>query len=219
MWLIGSVCVLAQMITRRMSVGEGRARTYHICVNIPATLWLARCAIYMLAHSAIYLLLRPIARSAMANVLDSRYLVEGPLNRTLDPSTVTDECWVHVVYFPTPRVRSFYSYGKWLVFGKGASDYDTLWHKIHPMVSSGELGATRAKCSTSLSNGTSADPSRGVVIVYTKKEMRDEVGSKLIRIVERDINYKTNEATGKGLYGSRGDRDFFEKILYWSEEQ
>ena len=142
-----------------------------------------------------------------------RYVVVDRQYETLDPSSVTDDYWVWTdcaTVFGT-------TYGKWLVFGKEGKELDGLWHTIHPLVRSGKLGATGAKCSTSLSNDTALDDGRGVICVYTTKEMRDEVGLKLVEEVQQTIKYKSDEATRKGMYTSRGYKNTCEKTLYWNE--
>lgn len=101
-------------------------------------------------------------------------------------------------------------------FDKKESQLDTLWHKIHPLVRTGRLGANGAKCSTGLSTGTSRD-GNGVICVYTTREMRDEVGLKLIEEVKQTIKYKSDEATLAGRYVSRGYKSVCEKTLYWKK--
>ena len=117
----------------------------------------------------------------MAACGGQRYVVVRSHNKRLDPSSVTDDYWVWV---DNPADLGV-TYGKWLVFGRKGSVLDSKWHKIHPLVNSGALGATGAKCSTGLSNGTSVDDGRGVICVYTTREMRDEVGSRLIEEVRQ----------------------------------
>lgn len=136
--------------------------------------------------------------------VDSRY-------ETLNPSSVTDGYWV----WANGSRELGDTYGKWLVFGKRGSELDGLWHTLHPLVRSGKLGATAVKCSTSLSTGTSVNDSRGVICVYTTKEMRDEVGLKVVEEVKQTIRYKSDEATLQGAYVSRGYKNTCEKTLYW----
>ena len=140
-------------------------------------------------------------------------MVVGCNNKELNPSSVTDDYWVWV---DNPAHLGV-TYGKWLVFGKKGGQLDTLWHKIHPLVRTGRLGATGAKCSTGLSTGTSRDDGRGVICVYTTREMRDKVGSKLIEEVKHTIRYKSDEATLSGRYASRGHKGVCEKTLYWKK--
>ena len=144
-----------------------------------------------------------------------RHVVVGSHNRSLDPSSVTDDYWVWV---DNPaRTDLGVTYGKWLVFARKGGAVDSKWHKIHPLVSSGALGATGAKCSTGLSTGTTTDDSRGVICVYTTREMRDEVGSRLLEEVKHTIRYKSDEATRAGKYVSRGYKGVCEKTLTWKK--
>lgn len=147
----------------------------------------------------------------MASGSSSRYVVEGDRNKDLNPSTITDGYWV---YIDNPS-RLGRTYGKWLVFGKLKLELDQLWHKIHPLVSSGQLGATRAKCSTARPNPTTNDHSRGVICVYTTQQMRDEVGQRLQSVVKKTIMYKSDEATLAGRYVSQGHKRVCEKTLHW----
>ena len=88
--------------------------------------------------------------------------------------------------------------GKWLVF-RPVSQIDETWEKIRRQVESGELGATGAKVSTMMGNPTAKNPSK-VICVYTTKEDMDEVGLKLIQVVQNIIRYKTDQATLAGEY-------------------
>ena len=88
--------------------------------------------------------------------------------------------------------------GKWLVF-RPVSKIDEMWEKIRKLVESGGLGATGAKVSTMMENPTAKDPSK-VICVYTTKEDVDEVGLKLIQVVQNTIRYKTDKATLEGKY-------------------
>ena len=142
-----------------------------------------------------------------------RYVVKDCRYEALNPSTVMDAYWV---YTNNP-INLGETYGKWLVFGKRGEILDALWHKLHPLVRAGQLGATAAKCSTGISEGTSVDDSRGVICVYTTQEMRDVVGPLLIEEVKMTIKYKSDEATLAGRYASRGHKNVCEKTLYWKK--
>ena len=141
-----------------------------------------------------------------------QYVVSKGRHETLNPSSVSDDYWV---WTDNNSEDLGITYGKWLVFDKRGAKLDGLWHTIHPLVRSGKLGATGAKCSTRLSGETSTDNDRGVICVYTTKEMRDEVGLKLIEEVKRTIRYKSDEATLRGVYAARGYKRTCEKTLYW----
>lgn len=142
-----------------------------------------------------------------------RYVVANGRYETLNPSSVTDDFWVWTDY--SSRGELGVTYGKWLVFGRKGAELDGLWHTIHPLVRSGKLGATGGKCFTDVSSSTSKDDGRGVICVYTTKEMRDEVGLKLVEVVQQTIRYKSDEATLRGAYASRGYKNTCEKTLYW----
>ena len=144
-----------------------------------------------------------------------QFIVEDGRHETLNPSSVTSDYWVWT-FNPTNLGRT---YGKWLVFGKKGAQLNALWHKIHPLVRSGELGATGAKSSTGLSTGTSANDDRGVICVYTTQDMLDEVGPKLIEVVQMTIRYKSDEATYANRYARRGYKNICEKTLYWKKSK
>ena len=73
---------------------------------------------------------------------------------------------------------------------------------------SGELDSTGAKCSTAYAvakpSSNTMDPSTGVICIYTSEETMDEVGFKLVHMVEQDIWYKTDEATLQRKYVATG---------------
>ena len=141
-----------------------------------------------------------------------RYLVSDDLHEMLNPSSVTDDYWV----WTDGPAELGNTYGKWLVFGKKAGgELDGLWHSLHPLVRSGKLGATGAKCSTAIDNPTSRDNSRGVICVYTTREMRDEVGMNVVNVVKQTIKFKSDEATLQGRYVAYGQSRTCEKTLYW----
>ena len=126
-----------------------------------------------------------------------RYLVSDNLHETLNPCSVTDDHWV----WTDGPAELGDTYGKWLVFGKKeGGELDGLWHSLHPLVRSGKLGATGAKCSTAVDSPTTRDKNRGVICVYTTREMRDEVGMNLVHVVKQTIRYKSDEATLQGRY-------------------
>ena len=134
------------------------------------------------------------------------------VDKALNPSEETDGYWVSVdnpVYLGT-------TYGKWLVFRKKGAEMDSLWHLLHPLVTSGQLGATAAKCSTARPT-PSSDSTRGVVCVYTTREMRDTVGATLVELLQQTIRYKSDEATLAGLYAHKGHKGVCEKTLYWKK--
>ena len=137
---------------------------------------------------------------------------------SVNPTSVTDGYWVWVDTPPT-ITHSQSTLGKWLVF-KHFDKLDETWHSIRKVVESGELGATGAKCSTARENPNSRHQDKGktgVICVYTSEESVDEVGLKLVNIVKQDIRYKTDEATLKGLYTSKGHGRVSLKTIYWND--
>ena len=135
----------------------------------------------------------------------------------VDPTTVTDDKWVRV---EPPCAPSQKTLGKWLVF-KPLEELDETWHMIRRAVESGELDSTGAKCSTAyaVANPSShtMDPSTGVICIYTSEETMDEVGFKLVHMVEQDIWYKTDEATRQGKYVATGYRNVSLQIICWND--
>ena len=89
---------------------------------------------------------------------------------------------------------------------------------IRHAVEAGEFGegCTGAKCSTSRSDPAKPKSSRGVFMVYTTREMMDEVGLLLIYRIKQTIRYKTDEATLMGLYAHKGDKNVTCKTIYWN---
>ena len=140
------------------------------------------------------------------------------LSPTANPTAVTDHHWV-AVFAPHMTTSSEEAIGKWLVFKK-LEKLDATWHIIRKAVDSGELGALRAKCSTSNPNpaGYPTGPGvTGVICVHTSERAIDEVGFKLVHLVKKDIRYKTDEATRQGLYSRKGDKNISLKTIYWND--
>ena len=111
------------------------------------------------------------------------------------------------------------TYGKWLVFRKH-EHLDEMWHTIRRQIESGELGCTTAKSSTMFCNPFSTGGSSqksGVICVYTSKEDMDEVGLRLIQLVQNTIRYKTDEATLSGKYSCRGSGKITCRTIYWND--
>ena len=135
---------------------------------------------------------------------------------TVDPTTVTDD---HCVRAEPPCPPSDQkTFGKWLVF-KQFEELDATWHMIREAVESGELGATGAKCSTAKPDPSShpMDSSEGVIRVYTSEETMDEVGFKLVHMVEQDIRYKTDEATLQGKYNATEHTNVSLQTIHWND--
>ena len=136
----------------------------------------------------------------------------------VDPTKVTDDKWVRVE--PPCAPSQTETLGKWLVF-KPLEELDETWHMIRRAVESGELDSTGAKCSTACEaanpSRNTMDPSTGVICIYTSEETMDEVGFKLVHMVEQDIWYKTDEATLQGKYVATGYRNVSLQIICWND--
>jgi hypothetical protein len=105
--------------------------------------------------------------------------------------------------------------GKWLVFkNKENGDLDRTWETIRCAVESGKLGSPIAKCSTNYGHDETRN---SVICVYTTAETMDEVGLKLIPLVQQTIRYKTDEATLAGQYTSQGHGKVSIRVLYWNK--
>ena len=134
---------------------------------------------------------------------------------TVDPTTVTDDHWVRAIPPFAPSAQK--TLGKWLVF-KQLDKLDETWHMIRKAVESGELDSTGAKCSTAMPDPSSHpnDSNIGVICVYTSEEMMDQVGFDLVKMVEQDIRYKTDEATLQGRHIATGYTNVSLQTIYWN---
>lgn len=133
------------------------------------------------------------------------------------PTKVRDSLYIYLSATNSQTDVSSESYGRWLV-GEPLYNLDETWQRIVEQMMSKTLSATGLKCTTGRYNPSSAGPGptkNGAISVYTTKENRDIVGDQLIQIVQHDIVYKSNEASGK--YRHRGDRHLLEKTLYWNK--
>ena len=104
--------------------------------------------------------------------------------------------------------------GKWLLF-RNADIIDEEWMKIAAAVKSGKLHAAQSKVSTQYNTSTnpnSQSKSSHVICIYTSESRMMEVGMALIKIVEHDIRYKTDEATVSGEYGAGATC----QMIYWN---
>ena len=99
--------------------------------------------------------------------------------------------------------------GKWLVFVP-RDRVDGVWASVKRAVESGELGA-EAKVSTAKPNPNANDPSTHVLCVYTY-DVEDRIDVMRVREALRalgltwKIPYKTDMATGAGLYAKDGHK-------------
>ena len=105
--------------------------------------------------------------------------------------------------------------GKWLIFSN-PNNIDATWNNICLLVKSGDLHAHSAKVATAF-NVSQQQYKSHVICVYSSHERVEEVGLKLIQVVQRNLNYKTDEATHAGLYAStaQGQR-VSSRNLYWN---
>ena len=153
---------------------------------------------------------------AIVSMVCSRNLGVKMAERSSDtrkPTEVYDEPWI---YQMGPN-RSENVLGKWLVF-KHITVIDKNWENIRRAVESGELGAVSAKVSTMANpeRPTDGDREQKVICVYTTKETMDDVGMKLIQLVNQTIRYKTDEATQSGRYTCLGDGKVTCRTLAWN---
>jgi hypothetical protein len=126
-----------------------------------------------------------------------------------DPTLVnTGEPWIYE-YGPDSSGSVL---GKWLVY-PSADNTAELWRAILSAVASGALGSPQAKVSTKSHpkfNG------KHVICVYTTKACMDEVGMRLINIAKQGLCYKTDDATGQGIYSNNSD-GISVRQLYWNK--
>ena len=130
------------------------------------------------------------------------------------PSQTYDMPWI---WQQAPRsvANTGHTLGKWLVF-RPVAEIDEMWEKIRKPVESGELGATGAKVSTVFKHPSMMKYKDKVICVYTTQEDMDEVGLKLIQVVQDTIRYKTNEATQAGRYSWSVNDKISCRTLQWN---
>lgn len=134
------------------------------------------------------------------------------------PTTVTDDYWVFVEAPSATRDDLQRIYGKWLVF-QSTSRIDDMWKAIYDAVSSGQLEAPTAKCSTSKDNpiaGPGKNSSK-VICVYTSREDVEKVGLQLVYLVKGTIRYKPNEVTRRDMYAHTHKGPVTTRTLYWND--
>lgn len=111
------------------------------------------------------------------------------------------------------------SYGRWLV-GEPLHKLDDTWQRIKEEMEANRLFATGLKCSTGGYNPSSSGTgpvTNGVISIYTTEEDIDNAGFEIIKIVEHDIQYKTNEMSASGQYRHKGNRKIILKSLFWNK--
>jgi hypothetical protein len=129
----------------------------------------------------------------------------------VNPSQV-DRDYVWIFADGPDRTEQSQVLGKWLVFGS-EKKIDSLWQSIWPKVVSGELHAAQAKVATKFNTKTGS--SSYVICVYTTETRMDDVAFKLIRIVKRDLRYKTDADTIAGKYAPTTNQPISVRTLYW----
>ena len=109
--------------------------------------------------------------------------------------------------------------GKWLVF-KHYDEIDNTWEKIRTAIARDELqGCLTAKCSTMRYNPSLGGPgpcTTAVVCVYTEEHDMDDIGFKLIEIVQQDIKYKTDQDSLSYKYAHAGSGKVTIRTIYWN---
>ena len=143
------------------------------------------------------------------------------LNSTANPTEVTDHS--HVCIYSPNKDDTKSALGKWMVF-RPFSQLDETWHMIRNAVETSQLSeyAIEAACTTLFYHPRCSGPgpkTGGVICVYTTVENVDQAGHILIRMVEHDIKYKTEEATSDGVYVWRNidGNSVCMKTLYWND--
>ena len=96
---------------------------------------------------------------------------------------------------------------------------DETLEKMRTAIARGGLGGCRlAKCTTMRYNPTKEGPgpsTNAAVSVHTSKDNRSAIGYKLIRIVQRDIKFKTDKATDNYEYAHAGTGKG-SQTLFWN---
>ena len=111
-------------------------------------------------------------------------------------------------------------FGKWMVF-RHYDELDEMWEKICSAIASDELHeCILARCTTLKYDPTQEGPgpsTKSVISVYTEKHNIEDIGYKLIRIVQNDIHYKTGEASKKNRYTHAGHGKVTIKTIFWNK--
>ena len=97
---------------------------------------------------------------------------------------------------------------------------DGTWERIRTAIARRELRGCFAKCSTIRYDPTTEGPgpsTSAVICVYTTEKTIDNVGRRLIRIVKRDIPYKTNKDTREFKYTFTGHQEGAPIKLFWNK--
>lgn len=129
------------------------------------------------------------------------------------PSHIHDKLQVFFDYGSVINV-----YGKWMVFDH-YDQLDTTWMKVRKAIAAGKLYDCSAKCTTMMYNPTKEGPgpsTSGVICVYTNQQNVKGVGYNLIKIVERDIIYKTEVDTRNYKFKHAGTLQQILPRIYWN---
>ena len=97
---------------------------------------------------------------------------------------------------------------------------DGTWERIRTAIARRELTGCFAECSTIRYDPTAEGPgpsTSAVICVYTTEKNIDNVGRRLIRIVKRDIPYKTNKDTREFKYTFTGHQEGAPIKLFWNK--
>lgn len=144
----------------------------------------------------------------------------GPrtLPSDVNPTTVTDDYWVHCKSPPNAANNDKPS-GKWLVF-EPMESLDETWHMIRNDVEAGQIGrvgCTSAKCSTAFKpEHISPDSRNGVIEVFTTNEGKNKVGMILVHKVQHDILYKAFKSSGHQMATRYSRRNRQKTWLHWN---
>ena len=110
------------------------------------------------------------------------------------------------------------SFGKWMVFDH-YDKIDRTWENIRSAMARNQLPGCSAKCTTMRYDPTAEGPgpsTQALICVYTEEENADRVGFNLIKIVKRDINYKTDQDTRHYKYSHAGNWKGAQKTIFWN---
>ena len=133
------------------------------------------------------------------------------------PSQLEHTHWVHFsaekCHAENQDIR-----GKWLVF-RHYDELDETWEKIVMAIQRNELpGCVHAKCGTKRYHPSSVGPgpsTKTMICVFTDEHNMDDIGFKLVEIVQQDIKYKTNEDTLDYKYASSSGKLVL-KTIFWN---
>ena len=137
-----------------------------------------------------------------------------PIVMDMKPTNIQNKRWIELNH------REGMGYGKWLIF-KHYDELDRTWEMIKTAILSDKLkGCKNAKCSTIYYDPTRVGPgpcTSGVISVYTERDNMEAIGFELIKLIQHDLKYKTNESTKSYKYSFIGLRkEVASKTIYWN---